>query len=189
MKTQLRQHIIERLGRIPDNLDTVLASFTERKTKLNELLLQEGEICRHVYFIARGCLQVFVIGKNGNESTREFYFENNWTTDIFGFQNQLPSREYIKCVEPCRLLQVSFDQFQAMAQAIPEFVQVYKQILEVSYNNAVYRVNTFTSMDALERINWLYENQPQILTRLSSKLAASYLGISPETFTRLKRKL
>jgi CRP-like cAMP-binding protein len=188
MKSLLRQHIIQRLGQVPANLDTVLESFVERKTKRNELLLEAGKTCRHVYFIAKGCLQVFVIAENGNESTREFYFEEQWTTDIFGFQNQLPSKEYIRCVEPCELLAISYDQFQALATAFPAFLQVYQQILEVSYNNTVYRVNTFTSMNALERISWLYENKPKILTRLSSKLVASYLGISPETFTRLKGK-
>lgn len=189
MKNHLRQHIIHSLGRVPDNLDTVLDAFTEKKTKRNELLLQEGNICRHVYFIVKGCVQVFVIAENGNESTREFYFEDQWVTDIFGFQNQLPSKEYIRCVEPCHLLAISYDQFQKMGAAFPPFLKVYQQILEVSYNNTVYRVNTFTSMNALERINWLHEHKPKMLTRLSSKLVASYLGISPETFTRLKGKL
>lgn len=189
MKSHLRQHIIQRLGQAPPNLDTVLESFVEKKAKRNELLLQEGDICRHVYFIVKGCLQVFVIADNGNESTREFYFEGQWTTDIFGFQNQLPSKEYIRCVEPCQLLAISYDQFQKMGAAYPQFMEIYQQILEASYHQTVYRVNTFTSMNALERLTWLLKNNPQMLTRLSSKLVASYLGISPETYSRLKGKL
>jgi CRP-like cAMP-binding protein len=188
MKSHLHQHLIERLGRAPENLDQVLDSFSERRTKRGEILLREGEVCRHVYFIVKGCLQVFVMDRNGDESIREFFFENDWTTDIFGFQNQLPSKEFIKCVEPCQLLQISFEQFQVLAAAIPAFEAVYRKILEVSYNNAVYRLNTLTSMNALDRIQWLNEHQPKILTRLSSRVVASYLGIAPETFTRLKGK-
>lgn len=185
----LRSDITRRLGKAPSDLEAVLPYFQEVKTKRSEHLLREGQTCHYVYFIVKGCLQVYVIDPNGNESTREFYFENQWTTDIFGFQNQLPSKENIKCVEPCRLLRIHYDGFQQLAASIPQFLQVYRQILEVSYNNTVYRVNTLTSLNALDRIKWLMEHQPRILTRLSSKLVASYLGITPETMTRLKAKL
>ncbi len=189
MKNHLRQYIVQQLGKVPENLDTVIESFTERKTKRNEFILQEGDVCKHVYFIVKGCLQVFVVDKNGNESTREIYLEYQWVTDIFGFQNQQPAQENIRCVEPCQLLSINFDQFQRMSAEFPPFMLVYRQILELSYNNTVYRLNTFTSMNAFERINWLHEHKPKLLTRLSSKLIASYLGINPETFTRLKSKL
>lgn len=185
----LRQHIVGRLGREPENIDKVLPRFQPLETKRADHLLMAGETCKYVYFIVEGCLQVYVVDKAGNESTREFYFEEQWTTDIFGFQNQVPSSEFIKCVEPCKLLRIHFDDFQQLAKEVPLFLAIYQRILEVSYNNTVYRVNTFTSLDALERIKWLMENKPRILTRLSSKLVASYLGISPETMTRLKAKI
>jgi CRP-like cAMP-binding protein len=185
----LKSHITKRLGNLPNNLDMVLAYFDELVTTRGEYLLHSGEICRYVYFVVEGCLQVFVIDKNGNESTREFYAEEQWITDIFGFQNQSPSNEYIKCVEPCKLLRIHFDNFQLLSQQVPQFAAIYKQILELSYNNTVYRVNTLTAMNALERVKWLMENKPKIMARLSSKLIASYLGISAETMTRLKSKL
>lgn len=185
----LKSHIIERLGFAPDNLDAVLEHFEEKTSKRGEHLLHTGEICKHVYFVVEGCLQVYTTDQNGLESTREFYLEQQWVTDIFGFQNQLPSAESIRCVEPCKLLFVNFENFQKLSVAAPHFSAIYKQILELSYNNTVYRVNTLMSMDALGRIKWLMENKPRIMARLSSKLIASYLGISAETMTRLKAKL
>jgi hypothetical protein len=71
----------------------------------------------------------------------------------------------------------------------PQFEKMYRQILELSYANSVYRINSFVSMDALERLRWMMDHQPKLFTRLSSKMIASYLGISPETYTRLKGKL
>lgn len=185
----LEKHIIERLGKRPENLDKVLPHFEPLKTKRGELLLRQGSICRYVYFIVQGCLQVYILDKNGNESTRSFYFENGWVTDIFGFKNQTPSSEFIKCVEHCKLLRIHYEPFQALCNEVPQFDGLYKQILESSYNNTVYRVNTLTSLNALERVQWLMETKPFIMTRLSSKLIASYLGISAETMTRLKAKL
>lgn len=185
----LRQHIVQRLGREPENLAEVVPHFEPVQTKRGEHLLHAGDVCHYVYFIVEGCVQVYVIDKNGQESTREIYVEDQWVTDIFGFQNQLPSTEAIKCVEPSKFLRIHFDSFQTLSKAVPQFGAIYKQILEVSYNNTVYRVNTLMAMDALERIKWLMEHKPKIMARLSSKLVASYLGISPETMTRLKSKL
>ncbi|MCZ8354713.1 MAG: Crp/Fnr family transcriptional regulator [Cyclobacteriaceae bacterium] len=185
----LKQHITNRLGKLPDNVELVLPHFEELVAKKGTLLLQPGEVCKYVYFIVEGCLQVYVVDKNGNESTREFYVEEQWTTDIFGFQNQIPSSEYIRCVESCKLLRIHFTSFQQLTAAVPQFAAIYKQILEVSYNNTVYRVNTLTSLDALDRIKWLMDHKPKIMSRLSSKLIASYLGISAETLTRLKSKI
>lgn len=185
----LRKHIITRFGREPENLHYVLERFESIQIKRGETLLTAGEVSKYVYFVAKGCLQVYVIDKDGVETTREFYVEDQWVTDIFGFQNQVASSEFIRCVEHSSLLRIHYDQFRHLSEIIPQFSLVYKQILELSYNNAVYRLNTLMSMDALERIKWMMENKPKIMSRLSSKLIASYLGISPETMTRLKAKL
>jgi CRP-like cAMP-binding protein len=71
---------------------------------------------------------------------------------------------------------------------VPQFDKVYKQILEASYANSVYRLNSFVSLSALDRIKWMMQYRPELMVRLSSKLIASYLGISGETFSRLKAK-
>jgi CRP-like cAMP-binding protein len=185
----LQEHIIKRLGKVPERFEEVAKTFEPLRLKRGAFLLREAEVCKYVYFIVEGCVQVFVIDKNGNEATRELFTEEQWVTDIFGFKNQQASDEYIKCVEPCKLLRIHYDAFQHFSAEIPAFAQIYQQILELSYSNTVYRVNTLTSLDALDRIKWLMENKPKLMTRLSSRLIASYLGISPETMTRLKGKL
>lgn len=189
MHEALEQHIIERVGKRPENLDQVLPYFESVKGKRGEHLLTQGAVCQYVYFIVKGCVQVYVLDKQGKESTRSFYFEQDWVTDIFGFKHQTPSSEFIKCVEPCQLLRIHHAPFQALCSAVPQFDALYKEILEASYNSTVYRINTLTSLSALERIQWLMETKPRIMARLSSKLIASYLGVSPETMTRLKAKL
>jgi len=76
-----------------------------------------------------------------------------------------------------------------MMESVPQFDKIYKQILEASYANSVYRINSFVSLSALDRIKWLMQNRPSLMTRLSSKLLASYLGINKDVFSRLKSKL
>jgi hypothetical protein len=74
-------------------------------------------------------------------------------------------------------------------ETVPPFGKVYKQILEASYANSVYRINTLVSLTALEKIKWLMDKRPVLMQRVSSKILASYLGISQETYSRLKQKV
>lgn len=184
----LKQHIINRLGGDIENLDTVLEHFNFRKAKRNELLLQQGEICRQVYFVSAGCLQVF-INEDGNENTRDLVIENNWCSELISFGKQQPAAENIRAIEPSELFCIGYSGFQQLMQTVPQFDKVYRQILEQSYANSVYRINTFVSLSALDRIKWLMHHRPELMTRISSKLIASYLGINKDVFSRLKAQL
>lgn len=185
----LKNHIVSRLGNDLDNLDKVLSNFTHIKLKKNVLLLEQGTICKNVYFIAKGCLQVYVYDKDFNETTRDIVLEDHWCSELVSFGSGTPASENIRTVEPCELFAIDRKSFQTMMETVPQFDKVYKQILEASYANSVYRINTFVSLSALERIKWLMQNRPSLMTRISSKLIASYLGINKDVFSRLKAKL
>lgn len=185
----LRNHIIKRLGNDIENLDVVLSSFKYIKAKRNEHLLLQGEVCNYVYFIAKGCLQVYVYDKEFNETTRDIVVEDHWCSELLSFGSGNPATENIRAVEPCDLFAIDKLSFKKMMDTVPQFDKVYKQILEASYANSVYRINTFVSLSSLERIKWLMEYRPSLMTRLSSKLLASYLGINKDVFSRLKSQL
>lgn len=189
MTDVLEAYIRARIGADDTRLANVLSAFTIRKVRRGEVLLRAGEVCQYCYFVAKGCIQVFVSSDTGTETTRDFIFENNWLTDIYGFANQQPAQECFRAIEPSVVMAIHRDQFGRMQQQVPQFEQIYRQILELSYANTVYRVNTFIALDALERVRWLMQHQPRILSRLSNKLVASYLGISPETLSRIKARL
>jgi len=74
-------------------------------------------------------------------------------------------------------------------ETVPQFDKVYKQILEISYSNSINRLNSFVALSALDRIKWLMEFRPTLMTRVSSRLIASYLGINKDVYSRLKAKL
>lgn len=185
----LRNHITSRLGNDLENLDKVLSTFKHITTKRNQQLLQQGEICKYVYFVAKGCLQVYVYDKDLNETTRDIIVEDNWCSELLSFGSGKPATENIRTVEPCELFAIDRQSFQMMMETVPQFDKVYKQILEASYANSVYRINTFVSLTALDRIKWLMEYRPTLMSRISSKLIASYLGIHKDVYSRLKAKL
>ena len=127
--------------------------------------------------------------KTSNETTRDLVIEDNWCSELMSFGSGNPATENIRAVEPSILLAIDRKGFQEMMETVPQFDAVYKQILEASYANSVYRINTFVSLSALDRIKWLMQHRPTLMSRLSSKLIASYLGIHKDVFSRLKAKL
>lgn len=185
----LEQHIRSKLGNDTGGLEEVISYFKPVELKRNEYLLREGELCRSCYFIVSGAVQVFTIDAAGNETTRDFIFEEQWLMEINSFLQQVPSKEFFRSIEASQVLAISREHFMELSVRFPQFEKMYRQILELSYANSIYRINTFVSMDALERLRWMMDNQPKLFTRLSSKMIASYLGISAETYTRLKGKL
>lgn len=185
----LQNHIISRLENDVEHLDKVLSHFIHIQTKRNEQLLLQGQVCKYVYFIAKGCLQVYVYDKNFNETTRDIVMEGHWCSELLSFGGNIPATENIRTVEPCELFAIDRKSFQILMETVPQFDKVYKQILEASYANSIYRINTFIALSAVERIKWLMQNRPALMTRVSSKLIASYLGINKDVFSRLKNKL
>lgn len=185
----LEQHIRSKLGNDTAGLGEVISYFKPMVLKRNDYLLREGALCRHCYFIVEGAIQVFTVDATGNETTRDFILEEQWLMEINSFLQQVPSREFFRAIEATKVLAVSREHFMELSSRFPQFEKMYRQILELSYSHSVYRINTFVGMDALDRLRWMMDNQPKLFTRLSSKLIASYLGISPETYTRLKGKL
>ena len=189
MESMLRQHLIHRLGSNVPNLDMVLSKFKSREVKRNTVLLVQGQVCKQVYFVAQGCLQVFTYDEELNENTRDLVIEDHWCSELMSFGSGKPASENIRTVEPSILCEIDRAAFQEMMETVPQFDLVYRQILEASYANSVYRLNTFVSLSALERMKWLMQNRPGLMARLPSKLIASYLGINKDVFSRLKAQL
>jgi CRP-like cAMP-binding protein len=120
----LRHHITSRLGNDLDNLDKVLSTFQPITIKRNEQLLQQGDTCKYVYFIAKGCLQVYVYDKEGNETTRDIVIEDNWCSELLSFGSGNPATENIRTVEPCELFAIDRQSFQVLMETVPQFDKV-----------------------------------------------------------------
>lgn len=163
--------------------------FKPRKVKKKEFLLMEGETCNFNIFVNKGCLRIYSITDEGQELTRYFVFEGKFGTALTSLIEQKPSFEFIQAIERSELLVISRQDFFHLVDAIPSVNFIYRDILEMAYITSQKRIYDFQGQDALERLKWLMEYQPKILSRLSNKMVASYLGITPYTLSRLKAEL
>lgn len=95
----------------------------------------------------------------------------------------------MQTIENCNLLKISRTDFYSLVETVPAFSKIYIEILELGFITAQKRIYGFQGFDALEKVKWTIKNQPQLLLRVTNKMVASYLGISPSTLSRIKAKL
>lgn len=170
-------------------LERISPYFVEKTFKRNEYLLREGEVCKHNYFVITGCMRLFTTNKEGVENTRYIAFEAKFGTSFTSLITGLPAFENIQCLEKTTVLTIRKDDFYSLVDVEPSVNKIYRNILESAYITTQRRIYDLQGKDSLERVQWLLKNQPTILSRISNKVVASYLGITPHTLSRLKSKL
>lgn len=173
----------------PNSLKEICSYFSIVKTKRNEILLNYDEICQNYYFVNKGAIRLFTTTKEGLEISRYFAFEGNFATALPSFIDQLPAEEFLQTIEKSELLCISRTDFYYLVAKCPQFAKIYTEILELGFIVAQKRIYGFQGFDALEKVKWVIKNQPQLLLKVSNKMAASYLGITPSTLSRIKSKI
>ena len=172
-----------------EEMDDITSNFEWRKVKKREFVLQEGEVCRHNYFVLKGALRLYKVDPNGEELIRYFALENKFGTNLTSLITGTPSIEYIQAVETTELLSIHKDAFLQLLEKSPAMNMVYRNMLENAYITAQKRIYNFQGLNATDRLKWLIEESPGILTRIPSRMIASYLGITPFTLSRIKSEL
>jgi CRP-like cAMP-binding protein len=189
MNPVLKTYFMEKTDITEERMKAISTFFKERKFKKNEFLLREGEVCKYNYFVVSGCMRIFSINKEGIENTRYFAFEGKFGTSFMSLITNEPSIEFIQCLENSTILYISRNDFYALVDSEPAVNKIYRNILESAYITTQKRIYNLQGSDSLDRLKWLLDQQPNILNRLSSRIVASYLGITPYTLSRLRAKL
>jgi CRP-like cAMP-binding protein len=163
--------------------------FIPINVKRNEFLLREGEVCNFNLFVCSGILRMYHLGSEGQEFTRYFAFENKFGTSLTSLIDGKPAAENIQAVEKSTVLKISKTDFLKLVDTVPQVNLIYRNMLEQAYITSQKRIYDFQGKSALERLRWLMAHQPGILSRIPSRMVASYLGITSYTLSRLKAEL
>ena len=189
MDQQLKQYLSQRAPFSEEALQLIGMHFKLLKAKRGEVLCSTGELARHFYFVKRGCLRMYEIDSKGNEVTGYFALEDSIITAVTSFILQKPSRDFLVAYEPSELLVISRGDFLKLTETIPHFQQVYHQFMEFAFIHSQMRIYSFLGMEGIDKLRWVMEHEPKLLTRVSSKAVASYLGMTNSTLSKLRAKL
>ncbi|QBQ41706.1 Crp/Fnr family transcriptional regulator [Sphingobacterium psychroaquaticum] len=185
---ELAAYIRNQIAVTDAELTTILSYFKPLKVKKNELLLSNGDTSQRTFFVLKGCLRIFFVGDDGQDSTRYFAFENQFATALMSFITGQPAEECVQAVEESEILYISHHNFYELLALVPAWEAFYRKYLERAYVTNTKRLMSMYVQDALSKYRQLLADDPIIVQRLSNRIVASYLGISQETLSRLKSK-
>ncbi|HEY0894981.1 MAG TPA: Crp/Fnr family transcriptional regulator [Sphingobacteriaceae bacterium] len=157
--------------------------------KRRSYLLQQGEVCRFEAYILKGCLKKYYIDPDGNEVILQFAVEDWWMSDISSFSEQKPSNFFIQALEDTELLMIDYNSKELLFSKIPALERVFRLMLQRSYAVLENRFYATIVHTAEERYLDFLDRYPGITSRVPQTQIASYLGITPESLSRIKAKM
>ncbi|WP_271768093.1 Crp/Fnr family transcriptional regulator [Aquimarina algiphila] len=189
MKEKLINSISKYIKLSSEEENSIETFWTEKTLEKGDYLLRNGETCRTDNFIVNGALKAFYINpETGKEEILYFAIENWWATDIESFQKQKASIYNIQAIEKTELLQINYHSFQKMLLEIPKLERFFRIILENYLGSLQKRLITNITLDAEQRYFSFIENYPKIADKVPQYLIASYLGITAEFLSRIRKK-
>ena len=168
----------------------VTEKISFRELDKNEHLISKGQICSKISFITKGLIRYCQYDNDNNENTTCFGWENSFCAPFSSFINHTPSIESLIALEKTQLIEISREDFSYFIETIPCFSIMYRQLLEQAYlymENHNYILQNYTAVERYKAL--ILEDSPELLQRVPLVYLASYLGINPETLSRVRKKI
>lgn len=151
-------------------------------------LLKIGSIAREIYFMNKGCSRMYY-DKDGEEITGFFFTENMMFSGFESFLSQQPSIQGIETLESCELIVISYSAYQNLYDKIPRFNIFTRKLLEERFIFAQKVVASLILDKPEERYLNLFRRQPELLNRVPQHMLATYLGITPVSLSRIRKRI
>lgn len=152
----------------------------------NEVIQEQGEQCKYIYFLNDGILRAFHINPKGKETTVMFAQKDWWITDMHCFLNEQPAMVNIVAVEVGDMLRLSKEMLEGIYKNIPQFNTYFRILVQNAYCREQLRTIQNLSLSAKERYHKFLQKYPHIARKITLKQTASYLGITPEFLSAIR---
>ena len=185
----LKAYLIERLSYTEEQAEGFRDLFIPQKIEKGKVLLREGDVARIGAFVTKGCLRSYVIDSKGKEHIIQFAPENWWIAEQVSMSRNQPSMFTIDAVEDTQYLAFTTNYFDRIMEVAPQFRSMTNPLFLNSFNALQKRLISLLSATGEERYVDFMKMYPEMGTRLPQKMIASYLGVTPETLSRIRKEL
>ncbi len=179
---------IDKYNLTEEELQLTMSGYTPKAIKANEFFLKEGEVCGHIGYVIKGLLRSYFYDDQANEITTNFFPEGCLIISMDSFNNQTPSKEYIKAIEDSELSVVSYERQMEIYKLVPAWNQICKDLSDIKIAEMLKRTESFQTLSATERYQRFCKEYPQLLQRVNLGYIASYIGVDNATLSRIRKR-
>jgi CRP/FNR family transcriptional regulator, anaerobic regulatory protein len=181
---------IEKIVSLSDlEKETILSKIEVKQYTAKTVLLNAGEVCKHSYFVNSGILRSFNINDNIVEHVLQFACEGWWIGDMYSLITQKPGNLYVEVNEDAEVVLLSKENQEILYQEIPKLERFFRILTENSLVANQERLMDNLSLSAEERFEKFCSKYPTLIQKVPQKQVASYIGVTPEFFSKMKAKM
>jgi CRP-like cAMP-binding protein len=183
-----RKYLEDKISLTEQNFDLIESVSTIKKLRKRQYLLQEGDICRFNAFVCKGFLRYYYVDDKGQEHILQFAPENYWTGDRESLDAELPSKYNIDAIEDSEILLIKKNDFEMLFKTIPAFNDFVNKTIKKNVLVLQERIHVSITHTAEEKYTNFITKYPSITNRVPQHMIASYLGVSAETLSRVRKQ-
>lgn len=188
MFESLKQYCSNTLDFSENELGLIDHYFVEKNLSRKEFLLLENTVCNFLAFVAVGTIRFFHI-KEGNEKTCDIAFENAWVTDFNSFNKEIAGKMNLQAMENTKVFLIAKSSLVTLYQECPKYETFGRLMAENVAQRATEIAMSLSADKPEERFQNLIKNQPDIFQKIPQKYIANFLGISPESLSRIRNRI
>jgi CRP-like cAMP-binding protein len=189
MSDLLFAHINKRIRLTQKEFTLCSQFFAPRKVRKRQFLLQEGEVCRFMAFVTAGCLREYTVDHKGEEHVIQFAIRDWWISDLNSFLGGTASTHTIDALDDAEVLMLDREARDTMLEKVPKMERFFRMLLERNYVATHRRINDALTASAEERYLAFIQTYPALVEQVPQHHIASYLGITPQSLSRIRKEL
>jgi CRP-like cAMP-binding protein len=189
MLDAIAKNISKHIQLEPEEFDYFASLLKTKRLRRKQFLLEEGEVCRFECFVNSGCLRQYYLDDKGDEYIIQFAVTDWWISDQYSLLTGLPSQCFIDALEDSEVLLIEKSILEGIYAKMPKFERFFRIAFQNSYVALQRRILANISQTAEERYRSFCQQYPEIEQKVPQRQIASYLGIKPESLSRLRKQL
>lgn len=187
--SSILKNIAQHVSLTQQEQELFLSKTETHHYKAKTVLLNAGEICKHSYFVNSGILRSFNINDNIVEHVLSFACSGWWISDMYSLLSQKPGNLFIQVIEDAEVILLSKENQDILYKEIPQLERFFRILIENSLVAHQQRLMDNLSLTAEERFDKFCKKYPDLIYNIPQKQIASYLGVTPEFFSKMKSKM